>query len=192
MNNYVTIVFDNDENAYEALHALWKLDGKGDITVHGAAVVHRDRLGYVDVATKDTDAGLRTMLGASVGALLGAIAGPLGSAMGIAGASTIAAGSAAGIGAAAGGAAGLAAEGGKALEQEEAGTESSVVLKPGQAAVIAEVSEDWTTPIDTEMRRLGGKVYRRSVSAVRKASFFGDDSAYDYYLYPYDYNPQYV
>ncbi len=190
MNNYVTVVFDTDEKAYQALHALWKLDASGDITVHGAAVVHRDRVGYLDVATKDTDAGLRTIVGVGVGALLGALAGPVGSAMGIAGASAIAAGSAAGIGAAAGGAAGLTAEGAKALEHEEAGYETQVVLKPGQAALIAEVAEDWTTPIDTEMSRLGGVLYRRSVSAVRKASFLGED--YDYYLYPYDYTPEFA
>ena len=190
MNNYVTIVFDTDEKAYQGLHALWKLDDTGDVTVHGAAVVRRDRFGHIDVATKGTDLGMRTVIGAGVGALLGALAGPLGTAMGIAGASAVAAGSAAGIGAAAGGAAGLTAEGGKAIERDEAGYESQAVLKPGHAAVIAEVSEDWTTPIDTEMARLGGAVYRRSVGAVRKTTFLGDD--YDYYLYPYDYHPEYA
>ncbi len=190
MNNYVTVVFDTDEKAYQALHALWKLDGTGDITVHGAAVVHRDRSGHIDVATKGSDVGMRTIVGAGIGALLGALAGPIGSAMGVAGASAVAAGSAAGLGAAAGGAAGLTAEGGKALERDEAGYESRVVLNPGQAAVIAEVSEDWTTPIDTEMERLGGVVYRRSVGAVRNTTFLGDD--YDYYLYPYDYQPEYA
>ena len=186
MNNYVAIVFENDEKAYSGLHRLWNLDAEGDITVRGAAVVHRDRLGQVEVATKDTDPGLRTIVGIGIGALLGAIAGPVGSALGVAGASAVAAGSAAGIGAAAGGVAGLTADTLKAGEHEEAEYETEFVLNPGQAAVIAEVTEDWTTPIDTAMHQLGGVIYRRPKKDVRSASFFGD---YSDYLYPYDYTP---
>lgn len=171
MDNYVAIVFDTDEKAFEGLHALWNLDATGDITVHGAAVIHRDRFGHVDVATKDTDPGVRTMVGAGLGALLGAFAGPI----------------AAGIGAAAGGLVGGTADVVKAGEHEEAAYESGFVMKNGQAAVIAEVSEDWTTPLDTAAKRLSGVVYRRPKSDVREASFFGDD--YADYLYPYDYEP---
>ena len=190
MDNYVAIVFNSDEKADEGLHALWNLDANEDITVHGAAVVHRDQFGHVEVATKNDDPGLRTIVGAGLGALLGALAGPVGSAMGIAGASAIAAGSAAGIGAAAGGITGLTADAVKAGEHEEAAFESGFVMNPGQSAVLAEVSEDWTTPIDTAMQRLGGVVYRRSKSGIRDSSFFGDD--YSDYLYPYDYDPVFV
>ena len=190
MDNYIAIVFNSDEKAYEGLHELWNLDAAGDVTAHGAAVIHRDTFGHVDVATKDTDPGVRTIVGAGIGALLGALAGPIGSAAGIAGAASIAAGSAAGIGAAAGGAAGLTADAVKAGEHDEAVWESGFVMNPGQAAVIAEVSEDWTTPIDTAMNRLGGKVYRRSKGDVRESSFFGDD--YSDYLYPYDYQPKFT
>jgi len=187
MDNYVGIVFDTDEQAFEGLHALWNLDDSGDITVHGAAVIHRDKFGHVDVATQHVDLGARTIVGAGIGALLGAIAGPVGSAMGIAGAASVAAGSAAAIGAAAGGTVGVTADLVKAAEQEEAGFESTFTLRPGQAAVIAEVSEDWTTPVNTAAARLGGTVYRRTKKEVRDASFFGDD--YADYLYPYDYKP---
>ena len=190
MNNYVTVVFDSDEKAYDGLHALWKLDDRGDVTVHGAAVIHRDRHGRLDVATKDTDIGLRTILGMGIGALIGAFAGPIGSAMGIAGASSVAAASAAGIGAAAGGLTGATADTAKAAEGDEAGYEAQLDMRPGQAAVIADVSEDWTTPIDTEMQRLGGVVYRRPVSDVRRSTFLGDD--YSQYLYPYDYEPDFA
>ena len=190
MDNYVAIVFDNDEKADNGLHTLWKLDDNGDITVHGAAVIHRDQFGHVEVATKDTDPGVRTMVGVGLGALLGALAGPIGTAAGIAGASTIAAGTAAGIGAAAGGAVGLTADAVKSGEHEEAAFESGFVMKNGQAAVIAEVSEDWTTPIDAAEKPLGGKIYRRAKSDVRDSSFFGDD--YADYLYPYDYQPTFA
>jgi uncharacterized membrane protein len=189
MDNYMAIVFDSDEKAFEGLHALWDLDATGDVTVHGAAVIHRDEFGHVDVATKDTDPGVRTIVGAGLGALLGALAGPIGSAVGIAGAASIAAGSAAGIGAAAGGAVGLTADAVKAGEHDEAAYEAGFAMKPGQAAVIAEVSEDWTTPVNAAEKPLGGTVYRRSKGDVRESSFFGDD--YADYLYPYDYNPHF-
>ena len=189
MDNYVAIVFDSDEKAFQGLHALWGLDDANDITVHGAAVIHRDEFGHVDVATKDTDPGVRTIIGVALGALLGALAGPIGTAAGIAGAAGIATGTAAGAGAAAGGLVGLTADAVKSGEHDEAAYEANFVIKSGQAAVIAEVSEDWTTPIDTTMKQLGGTVYRRSKTAVRDNSIFND---YTNYMYPYDYEPRFV
>jgi uncharacterized membrane protein len=186
MDNYIAVVFETDEEAFAGLHALWNLDEGGDVTVHGAAVIHRDTDGHVDVATKRTDPGLRTVLGVGMGALLGALAGPIGAAAG----GSIAAGTAAGIGAAAGGAVGLTADAVKSGEHEEAAFESGFVMKPGQSAVIAEVSEDWTTPVDTAMQRLGGTVFRRDKGTVQEASAWGGYYAGD--LYPYDYEPTFA
>jgi hypothetical protein len=182
MDNYVAIVVDNDAAAFNVLHEIWKLDDRGDVTVHGAAVTNRDKFGYTQVAHKDTDPGVRTVLGLGIGALLGALAGPVGAAAG----TTIAAGTAAGIGAAAGGVAGLTGDAIKADEHDQAAYETSFVLKPGQSAVIAEVSEDWTTPIDEVAKRYGGTIYRRA-----KSDIHSDAWNYDYpgYLYPYDYAP---
>ena len=185
MDNYVAVVFDTDNEAFAGLHALWKLDDRGDITVHGAAVIHRDVYGHVDVATKSTDPGLRTAAGVGIGALLGALAGPIGAAAG----ATVAAGTAAGIGAAAGGVVGLTADAVKSSEHEEAAFETSFAMKPGQSAVIAEVSESWTTPIDSEMTRLGGIVFRRQKGDVRDNAMWGD---YGDSLYPYDYDPYFA
>ena len=182
MDNYVAAVFDSQDKASDALHELWRLDSAGDITMHGAAVVRRDSSGYMHVATKHTDPGVRTALGIGAGALIGAlVAGPAGAAAGAK------LGSAVGVGAAAGGAVGLTADAVKSGEHEEAASETELVLKPGQTAVIAEISEDWTTPVDTAMSRLGGKVYRRPKGDVRQDSVWGPD--YGYYLYPYDYDP---
>jgi hypothetical protein len=114
------------------------------------------------------------------------LAGPIGAAAG----GSIAAGTAAGIGAAAGGAVGLTADAVKSREHEEAAFESGFVMKPGQSAVIAEVSEDWTTPVDTAMQRLGGTVFRRDKGTVRDAFAWGGYYAGD--LYPYDYEPTFA
>ena len=193
MDNYVALIFDTDQKAYQGLHALWNLDANGDITVHGAAVIHRDQFGHVEVATKDTDPGLRTAIGVGIGALLGAIAGPLGAGAGAAAAGAAAASAAAtgaGIGAAAGGMVGLTADAVKSGEHEEASYETSFVLPVGKSAVIAEVSEDWTTPIDTTAKQLGATVYRRPKGDVTDDSMFGGD--YADYMYPYDYEPTFA
>jgi len=39
-------------------------------------------------------------------------------------------------------------------------------LTPGKVAVVAEIDEEWTTPVDTRMEALGGYIYRRSLSDV--------------------------
>jgi len=183
MRNYVAVVFNNESKAYEALHALWQLDSAGEVTVHGTAVVHRDDLGYFQVDTKETHPALATAVGVGVGALLGALAGPAGAAVGAAGGAA--------IGAATGGAAGLIADAGRADTRDEAAAETGFVLGYGQSAVIADVSEDWTSPIDTRMGDLGGVVYRRAKSAVEDNVWYDDPGLYpyDYYLYPYEYIP---
>jgi len=57
MDNYVAIVVDDEQKAFQALHKLWNLDDAGDIEVKGAAVVHRDALGRIQVVSKDIDPG---------------------------------------------------------------------------------------------------------------------------------------
>jgi len=186
VDDYIAVVFETDGSAAEGLHALWHLDDLGKITVHGAAVVRRNALGHIDVATKQTDPGVRTAFGVAIGALLGALAGPVGAAAG----ASVAAGTAAGIGAAAGGVAGMTADIVKSGEHEQAAYDTGFVLKSGQSAVVAEVSEEWATPVDFEMARLGGVVYRRPQDVVRDESL--DQNYHPYYLYPYDYEPSFA
>jgi len=175
MRNYVAVVFNDTSKAYEGLHALWQLDNAAVITVHGTAVVHRDALGYFQVDTKETHPALATAVGVGVGALLGLLAGPAGAAVGAAGGAA--------IGAATGGMVGVTADLARADTRDQAASETRFVLGAGQSAVIADVSEDWTSPIDTRMRNLGGTVYRRAKSDME------DDVWFDDYLYPYEYIP---
>ena len=67
--------------------------------------------------------------------------------------------------------------------------ETRFVLGNGQSAVIADVSEDWTSPIDTRMRSLGGTVYRRAKSDMEDDVWFDDYYIPNSYLYPYEYIP---
>ena len=41
-------------------------------------------------------------------------------------------------------------------------------LQPNKFAVVAEIQEDWTTPVDSRMEAIGGKVYRRALSEVKQ------------------------
>src|SRR5712675_1923835 len=143
MRNYVAVVFDDTGKAYEGLHALWQLDDAAEVTVHGTAVVHRDAMGNFQVDTKETHPALATGVGVGVGALLGLLAGPAGAAVGAAGGAA--------IGAATGGAVGVTADLVRADTRDQAAGETGFVLGAGQSAVIADVSEDWTSPIDTRM-----------------------------------------
>jgi len=181
MRNYVAVVFNDTNKTYEALHAFWQLDSEGEITVHGTAVVHRNDWGDFQVDTKETHPALATAVGVGVGALLGLLAGPAGAAVGAAGGAA--------IGAATGGAVGVAADLGRANTRDQARVETAFVLARGQSAVIADVSEDSTSPIDARMSDLGGVVYRRAKSDLEDDAWFDDDFVPSSYFYPYEYIP---
>jgi uncharacterized membrane protein len=174
MRNFVAIVFDHKETAYKGLHELWELDEAGDITVHGTAVVHRDDWGRFEVDTKETHPVFATAVGVGIGALLGALAGPAGAA----------------IGAASGALIGGAVDLDRSDTRQRAVVETEFVLGRGQSAVIADVSEDWNSAIETRMRALGGTVHRRSRSSLQGDAAAADGFyPYDDYLYPYEYVP---
>ena len=42
------------------------------------------------------------------------------------------------------------------------------MLVPNRVAVVAEIEEDWTTPVDTRMEAIGGSVFRRALSDVKQ------------------------
>jgi uncharacterized membrane protein len=188
MRNFVTTIFDRPSKAYDAQRALWELDGESSVTVHGTGMVHRDSIGQLIVDSDESlPPFLATAIGAGMGALLGAIAGPAGAALG-AGASAVGSGTGAAVGMGVGATGGLMGDVLREGIEEQAAYETSFALRNGEYALIADVTEDWTTPIDTEMHRFDGRVYRRPRSEVR------DDAAsypyaWDGYLYPYEYRP---
>lgn len=189
MKNYIAVVFSSDDKAHKGLRALWNLDMEGELTVHGAAVIRRDDTGHIRVADRNTDLGMRTAMGVGIGALLGLIAGPVGVAAGIAGAATLGVGTAVGVGALAGGAVGVTADAVAEDRRENAAAESFFTLKHGQAAVVAEVSEDLASVLDDAMSAQGGTIYRRANNAYNNAAF--GPQYYGDYMYPYFYEPMY-
>jgi uncharacterized membrane protein len=190
MRNFVTAIFDSASKAYDAQRALWNLDGESSVTVLGTGIAHRDSIGQLIVDSDESlPPFLASAIGAGIGALLGAIAGPAGAAAGIAGASALGSGTGAAIGMGVGATGGLVGDVLREGVEEQAGYETTFALRNGEYALIADVSEDWTTPVDTEIGRFGGRIYRRPRSEVAE-----DAERYPYawdgYLYPYEYRPE--
>jgi len=151
MDRMLVVVFDNENKAYEGKKALLQLDGEGSIGVYGYAVLGKNADGSASVKQGDDVGPIGSLVGTSLGSLIGVLAGPVGMAVGAS--------------------AGLLAGG--AFDVNNAGIgadfidDVSKVLQPNRVAVIAEIDEDWTTPVDTRMEAIGGTVFRRALSEVK-------------------------
>jgi len=152
MDRMLVVVFDNENKAYEGKKALLQLDGEGSIGVYGYAVLAKNADGSASIKQGDDVGPIGSLVGTSLGSLIGVLAGPVGLAVG------------AGAGLLAGGAADVNNVG----IGYDFIDDVSKVLSPNRFAVIAEVDEDWTTPVDTRMESLGGTVFRRALSEVQE------------------------
>lgn len=151
MDRMLVVVFDNETKAYEGKKALMQLDSEGSISVYADAVVSKHADGTVTVKQEEDYGPIGTLLGTSFGGLIGLLGGPVGF----------------GIGLATGAVAGAAVDvhnvgiGGDFIE------DVNKALTPNKFAVVAEIDEDWSTPVDTRMGAIGGFVYRRALSEVK-------------------------
>jgi len=152
MDRMLVVVFDNESKAYEGKKALLQLDNEGSISVYAYAVLAKHADGTATVKQGDDGGPLGALVGTSFGSLLGLLAGPVGLAVG------------ASVGLATGGIFDLndARIGGDFIE------DVTKLLLPNRVAVVAEIEEDWTTPVDTRMEAIGGSVFRRALSDVRE------------------------
>lgn len=144
MYKFLAVVFNDEKSAYEGARALADLNRDGSIDVFASAVVQKDAQGWVATKKVQSDFPIQTVAGTAMGALIGLLGGPAGAA----------------VGGAAGVMAGLLGDTYTAGVDEGFVTEVSTALTPGKCALIAEVDEDWVTPVDTRMEALGGVVHR--------------------------------
>jgi uncharacterized membrane protein len=151
MDRMLVVVFDNESKALEGNKALMQLDIDGSISVYGHAVVVKDPDGATTVRQSDDQGPLGTLVGTLLGSLIGLLGGPTGSAIGAA------------VGFVGGGTLDLdkARIGGDFID------DVAEVLLPNKAALVAEIGEDSTTPVDTRMEAIGGTVFRRSLSEAK-------------------------
>ena len=152
MDRMLVVVFDNETKAYEGKKALLQLDGEGSISIYAYAVLAKHADGTATVKQGDDSGPIGTLLGTSFGSLIGLLGGPVGLA----------------IGASAGLGVGAAADLNNARIGEDFIDDVTKVLLPNRVAVIAEIEEDWTTPVDTRMEAIGGSVFRRALSDVKQ------------------------
>jgi len=150
MDRMLVVVFDNESKAYEGKEALLQLDDEGSITAYAYAVVAKDSDGNPTLKEGDDGGPLGTLAGTALGSLIGLLGGPVGLA----------------VGATAGFTAGATVDLNNARISGDFIDDVTKVLLPNRVALIAEIEEDWTTPVDTRMEALGGTVFRRALSDV--------------------------
>lgn len=158
MDKMLVVVFDNEKNAYEASKALQELQAEGSINLYAKAVITRDADGKVEVKQEGDMGPVGTAVGLLTGSLIGVFGGPAGLA----------------IGAYAGTVGGLVYDLSNAGIAEDYLFEVKNSLLPGKSAVVAEVWEEWTMPVDTRMEALGGVVLRRTRGDVIDAQLERD------------------
>lgn len=144
MERMTVVVFNDESKAYEGSRALSQLDGEGSITIHAESVVQKNADGSVAVKQAEGDFPIRTLGGTAIGSLLGLLGGPVGL----------------GIGATIGATAGFIGDVDRSGVNADFLNDVSAMLTPGKYAVVADVSEEWVTPVDTRMEALGGVVFR--------------------------------
>ena len=151
MDRMLVVVFDNEVKAYEGKKALLQLDSEGSISVYAYAVLSKKADGTATVKQGDDAGPIASLVGTSFGSLIGLLGGPAGVAVG------------AGVGVLAGAAVDL----NNARIGDDFIDDVTKALTPNKFAVVAEMEEDWTTPVDTRMEAIGGTVYRRALSDVK-------------------------
>lgn len=152
MERMLVVVFDNEKKAYEGKTALGKLQAEGSLTIYQEAVVLKHADGTVSVEQVDDSAPVGTLTGTAVGSLIGLLGGPVGMV----------------VGAASGLGLGVFYDADTLQVGEDFVADVSKSLAPNKVAVVAEVEEVWTTPVDTRMEALGGTVFRRALWAVQE------------------------
>lgn len=150
MEKMLVAVFDSETKAFEGLSALKDLDNKGDITLYANAVVSVDANGRVNVKQAADSTGIGTATGLFLGSLLGLLGGPIGLA----------------IGAGTGALTGMAVDIGRDYVNADFLNEVSAKLTKGKTALVAEIDEAWTVPVDTKLGELDGMIFRRFRSEV--------------------------
>lgn len=146
MDKMIVVVFDNEGKAYEGLKALQEMQYEGSINLYAKAVIVRDASGKLEVKQAGDMGPMGTAVGMLTGSLVGVLGGPLGVALG----------------------AGVGTVGGLVYDLANLGVgedflyEVEQSLQPGKVAVVAEIDEEWTAPLDTRMEALRGVVVRRT------------------------------
>ncbi len=152
MERMLVVVFDNEQKAFEGTSALRQLEVEGSISIYAGGVVVKHANGTISVKQFDDDGPVGTLTGTAVGSLIGLLGGPLGVAVGALSGMTL----------------GAFYDIDTARVGEDFVDDVSQSLTPNKVAIIAEIDEEWTTPVDSRMETLGGVVFRRALWEVQE------------------------
>jgi uncharacterized membrane protein len=151
MDRMLVVVFDTEDQAYEGKKALLQLNNES-IVLYRYALIAKKGDGTVGLIQSDDTEPLGAVVGTALGSLIGLLGGPVGLAIG------------ATLGLVAGGAVDL----NSARIDQDFLIDVTKALTPGKFALVAEIQESWTTPLDIRMESIGGTVLRRAISDVKK------------------------
>lgn len=150
-HNVISVTFEEDSKAYQALNNLRNADVNGRVGIRSAVVVERRPEGTIRLQEgEDNVIGVGTAGGSLVGMLVGVLGGPVGVLLGLG----------------AGMAIGAAVDVDRADGADAVLTQMSRSIPVGTTAIIAEVDEAAVEVVDSEMAALGGTVTRRPAEEV--------------------------
>ena len=174
MDEMLVVTFKDERQAYDGIKALKDLHADGSVTLYGYSVITKEAGGVVKTKDQATQGPLGTTVGLMTGSLVGLMGGALG----------VAAGAAAGVAAAAAASGAMVGGfGGYLYDLTSLGVgldyldQVAAQMEPGTVSVVAEVDENWVTPVDTRMEALGGTVLRRPIGEVVDAQYERDTAA---------------
>jgi uncharacterized membrane protein len=155
MQKVIVAVLETELAAQDAAHALGLLADTGAIGLTAAAIVTKGSDGATSVRKSRRALPASALGGGAVGALIGTFAGPSGIAMG----------------AAIGFAVGLAVDFSDLRLRRDviAGVERT--LEPGKSAMVAQIDEDETGPVNQQLAPLGAAVLRRDLTDVSNEQY---------------------
>src|SRR5229473_6127854 len=148
MDRMLVVVFQNESNAFDGKNALLQLERDGRISVYAYAIVAKNPNGRATVKQSEDFGPQGALAGNSLGSFLSLLGGPTNFAAVEFGAGASAHMNGARLGA-------------------DFVEEVAEVFLPWRIAVIAEIAEGWTTPVDAAMEAIGGVVLRRALSRVK-------------------------
>ncbi len=163
MEKLIVVVFDNESKAFEGVRVLRDLESEGQISVYESRVLAKDKAGVAHLLNSDDkQAGPLIAGGTAVGGLIGIIGGPPGIL----------------IGAATGALIGAVGDLKEVGVTDEFVRDIKTALKPGKVALVADIVEEWMTPLDTRMEAIGGVVFRRARTYVEESQEDRDAKAH--------------
>jgi uncharacterized membrane protein len=145
-HNVLTVTFEEESKAYQAMGALRQADAEGRLEVDGAVIVARQADGTIRTYEgEDTTIGSGIAGGSLIGMLVGVLGGPLGVLLGLG----------------AGAAVGAVVDVDRADQADDVLSLMSATIPAGKTAIVAEVREYAVEVLDGEMTTLGGTITRR-------------------------------